>query len=115
MKFEQEELYSLLRACDYNIRALWGPTDSRLIPGMDDSTATCLCQFHNDSSLISHPLCESTMQSHRSDETKPFERISQYHPSQIYLNSVVNKLISSIWLNAVNSHHETIKAPEEMT
>lgn len=38
-----------------------------------------------------------------------------YKPDRVQVKSMVDKIVSSIWLNVVNASHKTIHLPEELS
>jgi hypothetical protein len=67
------------------------------------STIACLFEFHSED-FISDVLCSFIMQAHTSREGKPFNEYQlAWHPLRLQLKPVLDKIVSSIWYNVVNS------------
>jgi hypothetical protein len=67
------------------------------------STIACLFEFHGED-YISNMLCAFIMQTHLSqgDEALNESQLT-WHPLRLQLKPVIDKIVSSVWLNVVNS------------
>ena len=67
------------------------------------STIACLFEFHSEN-FISDVLCSFIMQAHLSEDGKPVTEYQlAWHPVRLRLKPVLEKIVSSIWYNVVNS------------
>ncbi|KAF2277202.1 uncharacterized protein EI97DRAFT_489820 [Westerdykella ornata] len=67
------------------------------------STISCLFEYHSEG-FISDTLCAFVMQSNLARGQKPLsEHRLAHHPMRLEVKPVINKVVSSIWCNVVNS------------
>jgi hypothetical protein len=67
------------------------------------STIACLFEFHSEN-FISDVLCSFIMQAHLSEDGKPVTEYQlAWHSVRLRLKPVLEKIVSSIWYNVVNS------------
>ena len=79
------------------------------------STVACLFQFHSSSGFISATIIAFIMQARPPhDISVKHADLFIYHPSQVQLQSVVDKIVSSVWYNVINAGCDTIPLPEEL-
>ncbi|KAL9117970.1 MAG: hypothetical protein Q9187_005489 [Circinaria calcarea] len=79
------------------------------------STASCLFQFHRDETRVSDSICAILMRANNPVEGgAKHESELAHHPLRVQLKAVVDKIVSSIWFNVVNSGHHTISLPKEL-
>lgn len=74
------------------------------------TTVTCLYQCHSTSE-VNRCVRDLIIVATRQDPDAP---VGVYDPSKVYLRRVVDKIVSSIWLNVVNAGRMTIQLPEEL-
>ncbi|KAI9691931.1 MAG: hypothetical protein M1822_008004 [Bathelium mastoideum] len=80
------------------------------------SSAAALFQFHKDPNFVSNALCAFVLQHYYRDESEPFKSIDTTHkPERTTTAYVMEKIVSSVWLNIVNAGHATVALPEELT
>lgn len=78
------------------------------------STSASLFQFHSASSFVSDAVCTFIMLGNHPQEEMRHDSDLRYKPDRVQVKSVVDKIVSSIWLNVVNAGHTTIHLPEEL-
>lgn len=67
------------------------------------STIACLFEFHGED-FISDVLCSFIMQAHMSKDGKALREFRlAWHPLRLQLKLVLDRIVSSIWYNVVNS------------
>lgn len=67
------------------------------------STISCLFEYHSEG-FIADVLCSFIMQSKLATDQKPLsESRLAYHPMRLQIKPVLDKMVSSIWCNVVNS------------
>lgn len=67
------------------------------------STIACLYEFYSEE-FISDALCSFILQSRRSEKGQPLSQHQlSWHADRIQIKPVIDKIISSVWLNVVNS------------
>ena len=66
------------------------------------SSIACLFEFHGED-FISNMLCAFIMQAHLSRDDNVTESQLVWHPLRLQLKPVIDKIVSSVWLNVVNS------------
>jgi hypothetical protein len=67
------------------------------------STIACLFEFHGED-FASNVLCAFIMQAHLSQGDKALtESQLAWHPLRLQLKPVIDKIVSSVWFNVVNS------------
>ncbi|KAF2837767.1 hypothetical protein M501DRAFT_1017548 [Patellaria atrata CBS 101060] len=78
------------------------------------STIAGLFQYHSER-YVSDTVTAMILQANALDGTKLSEYQLAWHPVRIQLKPVVDKIVSSVWFNIVNSGNSNIKLPEEIT
>lgn len=85
------------------------------------STVACLFQFESCESVVSNTLCELVIlagdfqgDGKATEELRTFGLGSHVHPLRTQIKSVLDKIVSSIWLNVVNAGLHTMDFPEEL-
>lgn len=85
------------------------------------STVACLFQFESRESVVSDTLCELVIlagdfqgDGKATEELRTFGLGSRVHPLRTQIKSVLDKIVSSIWLNIVNAGLHTMDFPEEL-
>ena len=78
------------------------------------STTAALFQFHNTSSFISKALTNLILHQHYSQEDMNYDFRAPDRPERVQVESVMEKIVLSVWLNVVNAGHNTINLPEEL-
>ena len=78
------------------------------------STSASLFQFHYETSFISNALCSFIMRKQHSREDLRHDFDLKYRPDRVQVKSVVDKIVSSVWLNVVNAGQRTISLPDEL-
>jgi hypothetical protein len=76
------------------------------------STTACLMQYHNER-FISEAICMMIMQSDPQNQGRP-EYELRYLASRVELKAVIDKIITSVWFNVINSGTNTEQLPEEL-
>ena len=81
------------------------------------STVTSLYQFYGSEDGITNILCDFI--DHRNDTQEELlangKSSSIPWPERMQIESVVKKIVSSVWLNVVNAGHQVIGLPEELS
>lgn len=84
------------------------------------STVVCLFQFESSESVVSNTLCDLVIlagdfqSDGKATEGETFGLGSHVHPLRTQIKSVLDKIVSSIWLNVVNAGLHTMDFPEEL-
>ena len=78
------------------------------------STSASLFQFHYETSFISDALCSFIMRNQHAREDLRHDFDFKYRPDQAQVKSVVDKIVSSVWLNVVNAGQKTLPLPDEL-
>jgi hypothetical protein len=76
------------------------------------STTACLFQFHNER-FISEAVCMIIMLSDPTNEGRPESEL-RYLSSRVELKAVIDRIISSLWFNVLNSGTNTSTLPAEL-
>jgi hypothetical protein len=78
------------------------------------STTSCLFQFIRDDRIVSDTLIAMIIRGSQQDTGKQITAQFIYSPAQVQIKKVVQKIVSSVWYNVVNSGCDTIPLPPEV-